>query len=68
MAWVNVSDRLPDTHSGRFNVELASGGKVEAYFYQDGERWARYYEDKPCHWWHRGSKEPLWDVVRWEEK
>lgn len=65
--WVEVKERLPDTHSDRFQVELASGDKVDAYYYRDAMRWTTYYGKKACHWWHRGSKEPLYNVVKWKE-
>ena len=64
-AWVNAEKELPK-RDDIYRVRLFNGDIVRAYFYNDAIAWIAFYGEKPCHWWHRETKEALTNVVEWK--
>lgn len=66
--WVEVTDRIPDSHSGKFKVRLQNGQEIDAFFYLDKIAWIAFYGEKISHWWDaKHPYERLDNVTHWSE-
>lgn len=68
MSWTNVQEKVPDIHSGTFEVKRQNGEQMKCFFYADKMMWIALYGQKPCHWWNaKGNHEPIHDVTEWKK-
>jgi len=65
--WIDAEKELPK-QSAVIKVKLDNGDETKAYFYKDKMHWVEYYGKKTSYWWHKETKEPLFNVTHWEKE
>ena len=66
--WKDCSKELPLSSAGIFKVKLENGSQCLAYYYEDKiMQLVRYTTMSSSYWWDLNTKEPLHNVIEWEE-
>lgn len=67
--WIEATTKNPDERHGIFRVRTNDMGEIDAYFFSDMiANLCRYCGTKPSYWWHRSTKQPLYNVTHWGKK